>query len=105
MGANDHVPTTAGRGDASATALAAKEGQDTIALASILYHIVSPARRTVYFTSYRPLRTSGMFFFAIAESIDRYLMLAAYQLIRDIGITNGDETSVGYYVGLMVSLT
>jgi len=26
------------------------------------------------------------------------------QLIRDIGITNGDETRVGYYVGLMVSL-
>lgn len=28
----------------------------------------------------------------------------APQLIRDIGITNGDETSVGYYVGLMYSL-
>ncbi|KAG1819020.1 uncharacterized protein BJ212DRAFT_1268119 [Suillus subaureus] len=26
------------------------------------------------------------------------------QLIRDIGITDGDETSVGYYVGLMYSL-
>jgi len=26
------------------------------------------------------------------------------QLIRDIGITNGDETRVGYYVGLMHSL-
>ncbi|KAF5358825.1 hypothetical protein D9758_008562 [Tetrapyrgos nigripes] len=26
------------------------------------------------------------------------------QLIRDIGVTNGDETKVGYYVGLMQSL-
>lgn len=52
-----------------------------------------------------PFAPQVCFFLAIAESIDRYLMLAAYQLIRDIGITNGDETSVGYYVGLMVSLT
>ncbi|KAG6876999.1 hypothetical protein C0993_011152 [Termitomyces sp. T159_Od127] len=28
----------------------------------------------------------------------------APQLIRDVGITNGDETQVGYYVGLMQSL-
>ena len=27
-----------------------------------------------------------------------------YQLMRDIGITHGDETKVGYYVGLMVRL-
>lgn len=25
-----------------------------------------------------------------------------FKLIRDIGITNGDETQVGYYVGLLV---
>lgn len=25
-----------------------------------------------------------------------------FQLIRDLGITNGDEAKVGYYVGLMV---
>ncbi|KAH7908097.1 hypothetical protein BJ138DRAFT_979679, partial [Hygrophoropsis aurantiaca] len=28
----------------------------------------------------------------------------APQLIRDIGITHGDEARVGYYVGLMVSI-
>lgn len=33
------------------------------------------------------------------------LVVTHMQLIRDIGITNGDETQVGYYVGLMVSLT
>ena len=27
-----------------------------------------------------------------------------FKLIRDIGITNGDETQVGYYVGLLVRL-
>ena len=27
-----------------------------------------------------------------------------FKLIRDIGITNGDETQVGYYVGLLVHL-
>ena len=27
---------------------------------------------------------------------------ASLQLIRDVGITHGDETRVGYYVGLMV---
>jgi hypothetical protein len=25
------------------------------------------------------------------------------QLIRDLGITHGDETKVGYYVGILVS--
>ena len=28
----------------------------------------------------------------------------SFKLIRDIGITNGDETQVGYYVGLLVRL-
>jgi hypothetical protein len=32
------------------------------------------------------------------------LAMIRVQLIRDIGITDGDETRVGYYVGLMVSL-
>lgn len=27
------------------------------------------------------------------------------QLIRDVGVTHGDETRVGFYVGLMVSLS
>ena len=31
--------------------------------------------------------------------------LTSLQLIRDVGITHGDESKVGYYVGLMVRTT
>ena len=30
-------------------------------------------------------------------------MLTIVQLIRDVGVTHGDETQVAYYVGMMVS--
>ena len=34
-----------------------------------------------------------------------YTQISSFQLIRDVGITNGDESQVGYYVGLMVRYT
>jgi hypothetical protein len=39
----------------------------------------------------------------ITRSVGKILKTSS-QLIRDIGITNGDETQVGYYVGLLVRL-
>lgn len=36
------------------------------------------------------------------SSLTAYLLTIA-QLIRDVGITHGDETQVAYYVGMMVS--
>ncbi|KAG6370820.1 major facilitator superfamily domain-containing protein [Boletus reticuloceps] len=44
-------------------------------------------------------------FLQLAEPLTSQVIAPfAPQLIRDIGITNGDETQVGYYVGLMHSL-
>ncbi|KAG1847836.1 major facilitator superfamily domain-containing protein [Suillus subalutaceus] len=48
---------------------------------------------------------SIILFLQVAEPLSSQVIAPfAPQLIRDIGITNGDETSVGYYVGLMYSL-
>ncbi|KAG1721342.1 major facilitator superfamily domain-containing protein [Suillus lakei] len=48
---------------------------------------------------------SIILFLQLAEPLTSQVIAPfAPQLIRDIGITNGDETSVGYYVGLMYSL-
>ncbi|KAF9223893.1 MFS multidrug-resistance DHA1 sub-family [Gyrodon lividus] len=48
---------------------------------------------------------SIIMFLQLAEPLTSQVIAPfAPQLIRDIGITNGDETKVGYYVGLMHSL-
>ncbi|KAG2107268.1 major facilitator superfamily domain-containing protein [Suillus discolor] len=48
---------------------------------------------------------SIILFLQLAEPLTSQVIAPfAPQLIRDIGITDGDETRVGYYVGLMVSL-
>ncbi|KIJ67036.1 hypothetical protein HYDPIDRAFT_174302 [Hydnomerulius pinastri MD-312] len=48
---------------------------------------------------------SIILFLQLAEPLTSQVISPfAPQLIRDIGITNGDETKVGYYVGLMHSL-
>ncbi|KAF9234231.1 MFS multidrug-resistance DHA1 sub-family [Melanogaster broomeanus] len=53
-----------------------------------------------------PLRQfSIILFLQLSEPLTSQVIAPfAPQLIRDIGITNGDETKVGYYVGLMHSL-
>ena len=45
---------------------------------------------------------SLILFFSASRAIDFTIFLFIPQLIREIGITNGDETRVGFYVGLMV---
>ncbi|KAI9568189.1 major facilitator superfamily domain-containing protein [Boletus coccyginus] len=48
---------------------------------------------------------SVILFLQLAEPLTSQVIAPfAPQLIRDIGITNGDETRVGYYVGLLHSL-
>ncbi|KAH7884488.1 major facilitator superfamily domain-containing protein [Phlebopus sp. FC_14] len=48
---------------------------------------------------------SIILFLQLAEPLTSQVISPfAPQLIRDIGVTNGDETKVGYYVGLMHSL-
>ncbi|KAG1905235.1 major facilitator superfamily domain-containing protein [Suillus fuscotomentosus] len=48
---------------------------------------------------------SIILFLQLAEPLTSQVIAPfAPQLIRDIGITDGDETRVGYYVGLMLSL-
>ncbi|KAJ7284506.1 member of major facilitator superfamily multidrug-resistance, DHA1 sub-family [Mycena rebaudengoi] len=62
---------------------------------------IKPTRRT-------PLpvfQLSIVLFLQLAEPLTSQVIYPfAPQLIRDIGITNGDETKVGYYVGMMQSL-
>lgn len=41
----------------------------------------------------------------ITDKLTLTMGLIASQLIRDLGITNGNESQVGYYVGLLVSFT
>ena len=40
--------------------------------------------------------------FSVSCRPSRAQRVEKFQLIRDLGITNGDEAKVGYYVGLMV---
>jgi hypothetical protein len=61
---------------------------------------VSPARRTVDFASNIPFRAAGMCYRPCASRHSSNK--TSFQLIRDLGITNGNESQVGYYVGLMV---
>jgi hypothetical protein len=51
-----------------------------------------------------PFAPQVCFFYTSPAASDTHVT-TRLQLIRDIGITDGDETRVGYYVGLMVSLT
>ena len=66
----------------------------------ILDRFVSPARRTIDFACNIPFRAAGMCSWACAGRHSSNQ--TSFQLIRDLGITNGNESQVGYYVGLMV---
>ena len=70
-------------------------------MASILYHPVASVCRATHLPSHRPVCPGGLSSFSTA--IVRLLM-RSFKLVRDIGITNGNETRVGFYVGLIVRL-
>jgi hypothetical protein len=63
----------------------------------------SPARRTSYIPGHLPLHTRGL-----SLSADSFCFLLIHpphwQFVRNVGITHGDESRVGYYVGMMVRL-
>ena len=65
----------------------------------VLYRVVAPACGTVDFSGHLPLRAAGRYVLSPVYSVCDELYP---QLIRDLGITNGKESQVGYYVGLMV---
>lgn len=70
-------------------------------MGSVLDHLRPPARRGFRVGSHLPFYSGGAF------PINAIRTPAVYpeslvQLVRNIGITNGDETRVGYYIGLMV---
>ena len=69
-------------------------------MAPILYHSVTSARRTTHFPSYCPVCPRGL---SLLATVVRPL-IHLFKLIRDIGITHGNETQVGYYVGLLVCI-
>lgn len=69
-------------------------------MGSVLDHPRPPFRKSTRDVDHQPLCSGGAF------PIIALLTPAAYpslvQLVRNIGITHGDETRVAYYVGLMV---
>ncbi|KIK34621.1 hypothetical protein CY34DRAFT_97651 [Suillus luteus UH-Slu-Lm8-n1] len=67
------------RGDTSSATTRAADSQDTSALGSILDHTVLTALSSQTLAPFIP------------------------QLIRDIGVTHGDESQVGHYVGILQS--
>ena len=69
-------------------------------MAPILYHSVTSARRTTHFPSHCPVCPRGL---SLLATVVRPL-IHLFKLIRDIGITHGNETQVGYYVGLLVRI-
>ena len=69
-------------------------------MASTLHHSATSARRTTHFPGHRPVCPRGTPLLAAAVR----LLIQLFKLIRDIGITHGNETQVGYYVGLLVRI-
>jgi hypothetical protein len=61
----------------------------------------SPARRTSYIPGHLPLHTRGL---SLSAHSFHFLLIHPPQFVRNVGITHGDESRVGYYVGMMVSL-
>lgn len=80
-------------------------GRHCLGVNSLSYCFFSLQNRLLHKLSL-PLHLRYVVFFLHSRITRQLLMLAMIrvQLIRDIGITDGDETRVGYYVGLMVSL-
>jgi hypothetical protein len=76
-----------------------KETTDSFAMVSVLYCDRPSFDRTFDFECYHPICTSGMYFISILVHNEQ--QLPALQLIRDT-ISGGDESQVGYYVGIMV---
>lgn len=73
-------------------------------MVSILACTWSSARRTFDFSRYLSIRTAGELTYEglIVVRLKINTTLFHIQLIRDIGITHGNESQVGYYVGIMV---
>ncbi len=61
----------------------------------------SPARRTAYIPGHLPLHTRGL---SLSADSFHFLLIHPPQFVRNVGITHGDESRVGYYVGMMVCL-
>jgi hypothetical protein len=60
-----------------------------------------PARRTSYLPGHLPLHTRGL---SLSADSFHFLLIHPPQFVRNVGITHGDESRVGYYVGMMVCL-
>jgi hypothetical protein len=66
----------------------------------------SPARRTTDIPGHLPLHTRGL---SLSADSFQFIFLIQihpphWQFVRNVGITHGDESLVGYYVGMMVRL-
>ena len=68
-------------------------------MGSSLDFAFSPARRATYITGHISFYTRGTSF---PPNSLHFLLTHSLQFVRSVGITHGDESRVGYYVGLMV---
>ena len=71
-------------------------------MGSTLGAACSPACGTTHLPSHISFRTRS----TLLLPIDKFFFLSPsiVQFVRNVGITHGDESRVGYYVGLLVCL-
>jgi hypothetical protein len=61
----------------------------------------SPARRATYVPGHISFRTRGLSAF-LRRCFHFFSFILCLQFVRNVGITHGDESRVGYYVGMLV---
>ena len=66
----------------------------------VFSHIISTARGAFDRTSHLPVHARGVYSFMLSMC----LLIFRNKLIRDLGVTGENESQVGYYVGVVVSL-
>jgi hypothetical protein len=60
-----------------------------------------PARGTSYISGHLSFHTRGLPYFVYSFY---FFLIYPLQFVRNVGITHGDESRVGLYVGMMVCL-
>jgi len=77
-----------------------KEEIDSSAMVPVFHHIIPTARGAFDLTSHLPVHARGVYPFCATVC----LLISRNKLIRDLGVTHENESQVGYYVGVVVSL-
>lgn len=72
-------------------------------MGSTLDFACCPARGTTYIPGHLSFHTRGLSRL-YTRFVSLHVLSHPLQFVRNVGITHGDESRVGFYVGMMVSL-